>query len=192
MLRWVEVKADNRFQLLGELRIGAQLEGLHQVRLQAVSSPDASHAGLTDADGGGHGAGGPMGGVVRPLLSGLANHPLHRGRRDARRAPGPRRILFQTRDAGLQKSFPPTSCFLIGDPQLQRDVDVLLAVGRQQNNVCPFHLPRRKRAASRPLLQRLPLIIRQSYRLGHPHQNRLLNHRDVLCLISITTSDALH
>ena len=43
----IQVKTHDGFQFLGEARIVADLERLHQVRLQPMFAPDAAHRRLT-------------------------------------------------------------------------------------------------------------------------------------------------
>ena len=39
-LRWIEVEAHHVLDLSGEVRVTRELEGLHQMRLEAVRAPD--------------------------------------------------------------------------------------------------------------------------------------------------------
>jgi len=62
--------------LLDELRVARQLEGLGQVGLEPKGPPDPTHAGLRHPALAGHLPGRPVGGVGRGLLQGLDQHPL--------------------------------------------------------------------------------------------------------------------
>jgi hypothetical protein len=54
--RRVDLQADHVFELLGESRVGRQLEAAHPMRRQARLLPDLVHLGQRDAAGLGHGA----------------------------------------------------------------------------------------------------------------------------------------
>jgi hypothetical protein len=56
VLGWVDVEPDDVSDLLHELRVVGELEGLHPVRLQAVLAPDAMDRGRRQAARLGHGA----------------------------------------------------------------------------------------------------------------------------------------
>ena len=109
MLGRVQIQADNVLQFLGELRIVAEFEALHPMRLQAVSPPDAAHAGLTDAAGGCHGTRTPVGGLRRLLLRGFADNLGHGLCRNGTRAASSRCILLQASDAMAQEAGAPGS-----------------------------------------------------------------------------------
>jgi hypothetical protein len=68
MLGRIQIQPNGGFQLLGELRVLAQLEALQTVRLQAVGTPDAPHTGFADAHRRCQFPRGPVRGVGRLLL----------------------------------------------------------------------------------------------------------------------------
>ena len=47
-MRRVEIEANDVLDLVDELLVVGQLEGLHQMRLEAVRCPDALHAGVAE------------------------------------------------------------------------------------------------------------------------------------------------
>src|SRR5690606_42112838 len=69
LFRSVQIQPHDRLQLFHELRIVAELEGLHQMRLEAVGMPNAADAGFTQPHSGGHRPGAPVRGVTWFLLS---------------------------------------------------------------------------------------------------------------------------
>src|SRR6266852_5793781 len=68
----MEVQIHYVLQLLGEVRIVAQLERLHTVRLQTVGSPDPPHRGEAHLADLRQRAGAPVGSIGRSLPSGHA------------------------------------------------------------------------------------------------------------------------
>ena len=50
LVRRIEIETDDIAHLLDEVLVIRQLEGLHQVRLEAVRLPDPLHAGVADTD----------------------------------------------------------------------------------------------------------------------------------------------
>ena len=101
-------KEEAKETVLDKLRIVAELEGSHPMRLQPVGAPDAPHAGLADAGCPRHGARGPVRGVGRLLVQRHLNHLLHAVVSDGARLARPRRILPKGRDAARQKAAPPS------------------------------------------------------------------------------------
>ena len=68
LVRRVQVQPHDVGQLLGERRVGRQLEGLDAVGLQAVRVPDALDRRAADAGCLGHRAAAPVGGARRRLV----------------------------------------------------------------------------------------------------------------------------
>src|ERR1035438_7147947 len=127
MLGWIEVKADDGFQLFGEVRIGRHFKRLHQMRLEPVVVPDAPHRGLAEADRSRHGSCGPMSSMSRLLLSCFLNHSLHLGGGYAGRAARPERVLLQARYPQSEKPLPPAGCLLCADSQVGGDILILFS-----------------------------------------------------------------
>ena len=161
VFRRIEIKPDDGFQFLGELRIVADFERARQVRLQAMFVPDATHALLTEARRLRHRAGAPVGRVGGLLLRGLPDHLLHFGRCDGWRAARPGRILLQAGQAQFQEPLPPASRLLVADADLGGDLQILLAGCCQQDDASSFDLAGRQRPAPRPLLQGALLVFGQ-------------------------------
>src|SRR5580693_1951452 len=93
MLRRVKIQADDIFQLFREAWIAADLKRFEAMRLQSVSLPNTSHAGLADSRCAGHAARTPMGSVSGALLGRLADDPLNI---NLPRAPRTRGVFFQS------------------------------------------------------------------------------------------------
>jgi hypothetical protein len=94
VLRWVERKADDGFQFLGELGIVADFERPCQVWLQAMFVPDPAHAFFTEARRLYHGARAPVGRICGLLLRGFVDHLLHFHWCDRWCSPWPRLIFI--------------------------------------------------------------------------------------------------
>src|SRR5450759_3859917 len=60
VFRRVQIQPHDRLQLFNELRIVAELECPHQMRLEAVGMPNAADAGFTQPHSGGHRPGAPV------------------------------------------------------------------------------------------------------------------------------------
>src|SRR3984893_19441086 len=158
MLRRVPGGADNRFELLGEVRIVADLEGPHQMWLEAVGMPDATYAGLAQAHDGGHRPRTPVRRVVWLLPRSFINYSLHRGvgyRSGPSRARG---ILLPSGQPAIQKPVAPSRRFLRRDAQLLCDLLVLETLCRPQHDAGTFHQSRGQGTCSRMLLQVSPLF----------------------------------
>ena len=187
-----EGQADDRLQFLDELGIVADLEALHQMGFQAMRSPDPPNGGLADSRGGGHGAGAPMRSVQRLLLGRLPNDLLDQVSRDTGCAARPRRILLQARQTRSKKPGAP-ACRLLGrDLQGGRDLQILLAIGRQQHDAGALHQTSRERARSGPLLKGLALFGIQEDGPGNTHASEPLYCTDGSKHISVTSSGSLH
>ena len=71
LIRWVQVEADDVDQLLLEVRVVRELEGLDQMGFQAPSRPHPLHSGGAHALGLGHRAAAPVG-LARGVVCGVA------------------------------------------------------------------------------------------------------------------------
>ena len=109
VLRRVDIQAHHVLDLLGKPRIVGQLEGRHQMRLQAMSLPDRLNARRRDAHRLGHGSQAPVGRVRRRLRLGLLDHPHDHIRRKRRLARWARLVAAQTVHPGLDIARPPAS-----------------------------------------------------------------------------------
>jgi hypothetical protein len=81
----IEIEPDDVAQLRVELRVAAELESLHPVRLQAILLPDAMHGGGRETHFSGQAPRAPMGCGFR-LAQRRANHRLLLCRRDSPRS----------------------------------------------------------------------------------------------------------
>src|SRR5450755_3978190 len=99
MFGGIEIKPDDGFQFIGELRVVADLKGLHQMPFEAVRVPNATHRCLTHTHRSSHGAGAPVSGRSWLLLGRLIHDLLHLGRRHGTRPAWPRSVLVQSCDA---------------------------------------------------------------------------------------------
>jgi hypothetical protein len=165
----IQIQADDVFQFLHKLRIVAELEGSHPVRLQPMGAPDAPHAGRANAGGTCHGARGPVRGVGRLLVQRHLHHLLHAVVGDGARLARPRRILQKGRDAARQKAAPPPRYLLWRDPQSLCNLPVLQPVSSQQYDPRPLHQAGRQRALSRHTFQRDSLFGAQFNWGGYAH-----------------------
>jgi len=101
MLRRVQIETYDGFQLFGKPGIIADFESLHQMRLQAIGTPDPTYGGFAQSCSRGHRARAPVGGVEGLFLCSFANHFGYAGSGDGRGLPG--------RDASFSRaSIPPS------------------------------------------------------------------------------------
>src|SRR5262245_33179023 len=96
MLRWMEIKSDDRLQLFSKFGIVANLQGSRQVRLEAVFAPDTAHARFAESRRLRYRSRAPVGCIASFLLGGFADDFLHFYGCDARCAAATRSVLFQT------------------------------------------------------------------------------------------------
>jgi hypothetical protein len=130
----------------------------HQMRLQPVRMPDASHAGFADASRCRHRTGAPVRGVGWLLLQRHRQHFFHPPIRDGARSARSRSILLQGSDAAFQKAVPPPRHFFRRQAHLLRDLLVLQPCGGSQHDPRPLHHAGRQRALPRQTLQRNSLF----------------------------------
>jgi len=118
-----------------ELRIVADLETLDPMRLQPVTVPDSTHAGLADAHRRRHAARAPVGGVRRLLPRCHVHHTPRKTSGDLGRTTGPGRISLQTSQAQSEEPLAPAQHLLGSDLQGSRDFLVLSAFGGPSNTM---------------------------------------------------------
>src|SRR5665213_1447154 len=159
MLGRIEIEPNDRFQLIGELRIVADLEAVYAMWLEAVGPPDASDRRVRYAHFAGHRAARPVRGVDRAALRGLLNHLGDHGRRNRRGPSGPRSIFQQARNAQLEKTLAPTGYRARSCVHLSCNLFVLKPVRGQQNDSAALSNTNRSRTPTRLLLQ-LPSNLR--------------------------------
>ena len=169
MLGRIEIEPHDGLQFLGELRVIANLECAHQVRLQAMFMPDPPHALFADATGLRHGAGAPVGGVVGFRLGGFANHVLDLAGRNRGRPPRSAGIFLQAGEALQKEPLTPSGRLLIADVYGCRDLQVLHSFGGQKDDSRTLHLADGQRPRPCPLLQGLSLFVSEHHRWGDTH-----------------------
>ena len=156
VFRGIEIKADNRLQLLSEVWIVADFEALDAMRLQSVGAPDAADAGLGNAHRTRHAATRPVGGSGRLGLRRTSNHLADDVRRNLRCSSRPGSILQQTLDPLLNKSASPKGHHARRNPHPLRNLIILHSFGGQQNNAASLCHAHRSRPPARQLLQFQP------------------------------------
>src|SRR6266852_6073023 len=87
----------------------------------------------------------------------------------ARRTAWPWRILLEAFEARVEKALPPTSGLLRRDAQLIGDLDILFAVGGQQNDARALHDAGWKRTRTGLLFQDRLIFGRENNGARNPH-----------------------
>src|SRR5205807_9698876 len=100
--------------------------------------PDATHAGLADADRGRHGAGTPMGGMGRLVAGGHFYYALDQTGAGLGFPPCSGRIFLEPSQAQSQIGFAPSGNFPGSDSHVLSNGLVLLVSGRPQPQPGPF------------------------------------------------------
>src|SRR5438309_6806035 len=131
--------------------------------------PDATHAGLADADRGRHGAGTPMGGMGRLVAGGHFHYALDQTGADLGFPPLSGRIFLEPSQAQSQIAFAPAGNFLWSESQVVSNGFVLLASGRSQHHAGAFDDARRKRSTTGPQFECCSLIRTQFDGWGNSH-----------------------
>jgi hypothetical protein len=98
----IKVETHDSVQFLRELDIVADLETLHQMRLQTIGMPDTPDGGFAQARRGRHTARAPVRGVERFLLGRLVNHLGGAVLSDGARPAGARCVFFQSGTFGTE------------------------------------------------------------------------------------------
>ena len=186
MFRRVEIESHDDFQFFRKPGILADLEGLHQMRLQAVGMPDTPYGGFAQSRRRRHRARAPVRGIERLLLRGFVNHFGGAGLGDCTRPAGSRRIFFECVDSTIQITVAPSRGLLRRDPQLRCDLLILQASGGSQHNPRSLHQTRRQRTSPRQLLQRSLSLFIQHHRPSNAHPNRPSNCKDDIQQILVT------
>ena len=76
MGRWIDIKANDILELVGESGVVGDLERAHPMRLKPLSRPDAPHRGRTDPHRLGHCWRAPVGRLVGRRLVGQRDNPI--------------------------------------------------------------------------------------------------------------------
>jgi hypothetical protein len=165
----VQIQAHDIFQLLDEVRIIAELEASHQMRLQSVGVPDAANAGFADAGRLRHGARRPVRGVDRLLLQRHFHESFHLTVGDGAGLARSRCVLMQSRDATFQKApSPPRRC-LRHDAHTARNLFILQSRRGHQYDPSPLYHASWLGSRSPQPLQGCSLFRVQHNRRRRPH-----------------------
>ncbi len=162
----IQIQPHHIVQFVEELGVAAELEGLEQMRLELVLSPDPPNGGLAEALGLGHTAGTPMGGMRRGLVQGRFDDGAHFADGNPWNPSRPRRVLFQAGHAQGQKPLPPQ---LDGGARNLHPASDILAgpsVCRQSDDLGPLDQSQGQAPAACPGLQGGPLFGGQDNRHG--------------------------
>ena len=143
----IDIEADDIPELRREGGIGRELEVSPTVGGEAMGLPDLLHRRDREPDHLGHGAGGPMGCLVRRRREGQAHHRLdaRRGNRSLARRAG--LVPQQPVDAALHEALLPAPHRRLGFARCRHDAVRPDAVGGEQNDPRPPHM----------LLRRVPV-----------------------------------
>jgi len=175
MLRRRQIQSDDVFELLCELWVTRDLEGLNQMRLEPIGAPNPQHAAITDPDFGRQRARAPVGGALRRALGGQA-HDLTGI--DAALAAATRQVGFNARQSTLRKALAPTTHLNSPNAHLSCNLVIVHAFGRQQEYPCPPRQTHADRARPGPSLQLLPLFICKLDNTGCSHARLLVRSPD--------------
>jgi len=113
------------------VRIGGNLEGAAQVRLEAVPLPDTAHRRGAQIGRASHHAAAPGRGRLRLLARRPAHHHRHDLRRISRLASAARRIPLDPCPALFEKATAPPRRLLLGDAKTNPNFSIGLPVGSQ-------------------------------------------------------------
>ena len=133
----VQVKAHDVAHLVDKQRVARQLECLRPLRRQRKGAPDAMNAGAAESGLGGHGARGPVRGVVRPRLQRQRQDTLDVLVAQLARGAGTG-LVEQAVDAAVEKTTPPLAHRLQRGGDLFGDGGVAQPAGGQQDDPRPY------------------------------------------------------
>jgi len=188
VLRWIDVKADNIFDLGGKLGIVGQLEAAEPMRLQTVCGPDPLHAAKADAGGFGHRPAGPVRRLARRLTRQRHfDHPLDRGCRQRLFAARTRRVVQQSINPLGHEPRLPTPDRRLALAGLALDRHRANPIAAQQHNPRPPYVLLQAVPRSDHRFQPLTVARTKSHlnALLHPHKLAHLRANGNLLLVSI-------
>src|SRR5262249_51402727 len=119
--------------LLDELRVVGELEGLRAVWLQAEGFPDLMHGVVAEAADRSHAAGAPVGGAAGQLLEGLGQHGFDLLVADSARGSAAR-FVQQPSQPALDIAGAPFADRVVGEAELGGDPAAGDAVGAAQDD----------------------------------------------------------
>ena len=152
-VRGIEIQADNIVELLNELLVPTDFEGLDEMGLETVSIPDASNRRFAKTLGLGHAPRAPVGGGMGCGVQRGRNDCLDFAFRDGWDTTRTRGVLFQSRQSEGQKTFPPELHGRPGDFQILRDVQAGHSVRRHLDDPGPLDQAQREAPSACPCAQ---------------------------------------
>src|SRR5438034_8154346 len=126
---------------------------------ETMNAPNAAYTGFTDAYCSSHTASAPVRGLSRFFLRSFLYQVLDLLGGQLGSASGTRSVLFQTRYPALQKAMAPAGHGTGRGGQLLGNLQILLALCRQQNNLSSFHQSCRQTPAPRQALKFAPVVL---------------------------------
>ena len=189
LVRRIEIQADNVAELLNEVLIAAELEGLDQMRLEVVLLPYATNRCFTDPLRFGHRARTPMRRIGGLGVQRCFDQSFDFSRRNSRNAARTGRVLFQPRQTKCQKTLPPELHRRPRNAQIASDVLAQHSIGGHPDDLCALHQSNRQDSSTNPGIQYRPLLGRQDDRVCPPAHDRKHIHTRRICQ---DIYDALH
>ncbi len=168
-LRRIEIQPNDVVELLDEVLVAADLEGLGEMGLEAVLFPDALNGHATDTLCFGHAPHAPMGGIGRFAVQGGFDDCADFLVGNVRNAAGTRSVLFQTLQPQSHKALSPELHRGPGDTQLLCDILTEYAVSCLLNNLCTLHQSHRQSSSMSPCAHSRPFLARQNNRARCSH-----------------------
>ena len=188
LLRWILVESDDIDDLLLEPPIVAKLERLLQVRLEAVTPPDAMHGDRVHPDLLRHPSRRPMGTASRLAVQGPVDDAGDDRARESGSAPRARGVLHNPFETQQEEAATPEPDGVGSGREFFRDLLVLLPLGRPKDDASAKNQPQRCRAASRPGLELGAFARSKFHRRGNTHATPMVEEG----LILSPNSVALH
>jgi hypothetical protein len=158
VLRRAHVQTDHVADLLDEVGIGGEFEGLAPVGLRTEGVPDPDDRTLGRSHGLGHAAGAPVGGGLGLLFQGLGDDLLDLRVEDRARGTGPR-FVGRPFEAILEETFAPLADGHGVDVEPGSDLLVVQALGAGQDDPGAGGEALCARRPARPGLELLPLVV---------------------------------
>lgn len=167
------IQADDVDDLRDELRVGGELEGILQVRLEIELLPDPPDGGLRQPGAGRHGGTRPVRVLARSGFQRRDDNVLDLVEQDGRRPPRPR-LVGQTLQPPLDEPGPPAVHRLLTHPEFGRHLLVRPALRTPQHDPRAQGQELRGLRPSRPTRQLSPLGITEHQLRLAPARSRLI------------------
>ncbi len=150
-LLWrIQIQTHHIVELLDEVLVPAELEGLEQMGLEVVLLPDALDSRPTDSLGLGHAAYAPVRRLGRCGVQGGFNDGIDFSCRQSRNPTRPRGVLFQAWQSKGQKTLTPKLYRRTRDLKPASDLLTQHSVGGHLNHLGTLYQPQRKASAAYP------------------------------------------